>query len=159
MLPSIIKSINNTVSRTTGLRPVDVNPNNSELVWRKVYAKQLHPTLTKKPKFTVGETVRISRAKKIFEKGYFPNFSDHIFKIYKVHAGNPNYYFLKDADGELIHGRFYEEELQSIREDEETSYRIEKILKKRKRFGSIEYLVKFIDYNTPSWIKESDIVN
>ena len=36
------------------------------------------------PKFEVGNLVRISKYKNIFEKGYVPNFSEEAFVIKKV---------------------------------------------------------------------------
>jgi hypothetical protein len=147
------------VSRVTGLRPVDINTKNAADVWERVYGRFIHQHPQKEPKFRIGETVRISLAKKIFDKGFFPNFSDHIFTIYEVHKGNPNYYHIKDNDGEKIEGKFYEEELQAVTVGEETTYRIEKVIKKKVTKGITTYLVKYIGYDKLEWINAKDIVN
>lgn len=75
-----------------------------------------------------------------------------------TYKSDPNIYRLRNSRDEKVEGRFYNEELQKIRLDEKTTYRIEKVLKKRKRLGKNELLVKFIGYPDPEWIKESDIV-
>jgi hypothetical protein len=55
-------------------------------------------------------------------------------------------------------GRVYEPELSKTRIDEDTTYRIEKILKKKKINGIEKFLVKFIGYDEPNWINTKDIV-
>jgi hypothetical protein len=57
--------------------------------------------------------VRISVVKGKFEKGYTPNWSKEVFKIIEVDkSDNPVMYQLEDLEGELIKGKFYNEELQ-----------------------------------------------
>ena len=65
---------------------------------------------------------------------------------------------LKDTKGEEILGRVYEPELSKTRIDAGTTYRIEKILGKRKKKGKEEILVKFIGYPDPEWIQQGDII-
>ena len=60
---------------------------------------------------------------------------------------------------EAIDGRFYNEEIQKIRVDKNTSYRIEKVYRKRTKNGVRQILVKFIGDPKDYWIKETDIVN
>ena len=84
---------------------------------------------------------------------YWPRFTDEIFKIKHVIKGKPNYYTIEDHKREPILGRLYEEELTKTRLDENTTYRIERILKK----GRGKALVKFIGYKDPEWIETSDL--
>jgi hypothetical protein len=44
---------------------------------------------------------------------------------------------------EHIKGNFYESELQKVDKDEDTLWYIEKEIRKRKREGQIQWLVKF----------------
>jgi hypothetical protein len=55
--------------------------------------------------------------------------------------------------GEDIKGKFYEQELQKIEKTDDV-YKIEKILKTRKRNGRIEYFVKWLGYPEKfnSWV-------
>ena len=63
-------------------------------------------------RFKVGDRVRISRFKKIFAKGYTPNWSTEIFIINKINDTVPYTYNLNDLNGEEIIGSFYDKELQ-----------------------------------------------
>ena len=61
------------------MKPKDVTKSNESSVRQKFAGE----TRKKKPKFQVGDNVRVSRAKQIFEKGYTPNWSTAIFRIQK----------------------------------------------------------------------------
>ena len=108
------------------------------------------------PKFKVGDTVRVSKYKSIFSKGYEANFTEEIFKVKKVLRGDPNMYEIKDHEGEPIIGKFYEEELSRVDKQDDV-YRVEKILKRKKGMA----LVKWLGYDSKhnSWIPEKDIKN
>ena len=68
---------------------------------------------TKKPgKFKIGDRVRLSLEKNIFEKSYETNWIEEIFEIYDIKYSNVPYYYLKDLNDEKIEGSFYEQELQ-----------------------------------------------
>ena len=61
----IVKKYNNRVHRTTKMKPIDViSDSNAE------YNEDSNVT---KPKFKVGDHVRISKYKNIFNKGYTQN--------------------------------------------------------------------------------------
>ena len=79
-------------------------------------------------KFKGGDTVRISKYKSTFAKGYGANFAEELFKVAKVVCGDPNVYELADLEGEPIIGRFYEEELSGV-DKKDVVYKVEKILK------------------------------
>jgi hypothetical protein len=148
------------------MRPVDIDENNASELWNRIYGPIVRDygskladdvTLYEKVlKFTNGDSVRISRAKPIFEKGYLPTFSDEIFKIVQVSNSTPPYFELVDHENEPIRGRFYAEELCKTTED--TTYRIESVIKKRTKNGKRELLVKFIGYKQNYWISDTDIV-
>ena len=89
--------------------------------------------LSTKPKFRVGDKVRISKYKrKVFDKGYTPNWTEEIFLFDKIQSTNPITYRLKDLKNEEIQGSFYEPELLSAKQD--FSMRIFRI---EKAFGGI----------------------
>ena len=65
---------------------------------------------------------------------------------------------IKDYNNELILGSFYETQLVKVTSPKDDTYRIEKILKRRKApDGTKEVLVKWYGYHRSisSWIKES----
>ncbi|KAL3073801.1 hypothetical protein niasHT_038726 [Heterodera trifolii] len=157
VVQQIVDGINSTPSRVHGMRPIDVNFENAQKVWKRIYES---PQKRQKPRFHKDEFVRMSREKGQFEKGYLPNYGDEILEIDEVlKAVRPIRYKLRDDHGEKFRGTFYEQELARVRKDADTSYRIEKVYRKRKRTdGTTEMLVKFIGYPEREWIDESQIV-
>lgn len=109
-----------------------------------------------KQKFKVGNQVRISRIKGLFEKGYLPNWSEELYTVYEVRKTTPTTYILKDMNGEIIAGGFYTEELQKSKQE---VFRIEKIVRKNKINGIEHGLVKWLGYNTKfnEWKPMSEI--
>jgi hypothetical protein len=157
VLPDITKAINESVCRVTGMRPIDVNRKNAQDVREKVYGDYIKGK--KKPNLLVGDKVRIALSKKIFDRGFYPNFTDQIYTIVSASRHDPNVYRIKDFDEKVIKGRYYADQLQKVTENKETTYRIEKIIRKRKIDGIKQIFVKFIGYPNPEWIDEHDIVN
>ena len=62
----------------------------------------------KDPKFKIGETVRISKYKNSFAKGYTPGWSTELFVIKKVEITVLSTYVISDLDGAEIIGTFYQ---------------------------------------------------
>ena len=69
----------------------------------------------KDPKFKVGDHVRISRYKNVFEKAYMPNWSEKIFIIKKIKSTMQWTYVISYFNGEENIGTWYESELQDTR--------------------------------------------
>ena len=89
------------------MRPADVNEENKDEVWTRIYGYPLDRFTN--PKFKVVDHVRVEIKHKTFEKGYEPNFDNELYVITAVFRGDPNMYSLKDPeDGEDILGRYYE---------------------------------------------------
>ncbi|KAF7636006.1 hypothetical protein Mgra_00004587 [Meloidogyne graminicola] len=148
VLPNIIDGINKAKSRVHRMRPIDVNFDNAQDVWNRLYGNQYSKKRTKS-KLKKGDFVRMSVGKGMFEKGYIPNWSDEILQVEKVKDNvKPIRYKVKDEKGEKFKGSFYKEELSRVRKDADTEYRIEKIVRKRKRDdGTYDLLVNNVpDY-------------
>ena len=75
-LDDMVDEYNNTYHRTIKMKPVDVEDN--------AYIDFEKEVNEKNPKFQVGNHVRISKYKNIFDKGYTPNFSEEVFVISKI---------------------------------------------------------------------------
>nr|CAD2187818.1 unnamed protein product [Meloidogyne enterolobii] len=69
VLPKIIEGINKSKCRVHGMRPIDVNFENAQEVWKKIYGG--FNFTEGKSKFKEGEHVRMSVGKGAFEKGIF----------------------------------------------------------------------------------------
>lgn len=151
ILGKIVNDYNNRKHRSIKLAPNDVTKKNEKQILKRVYT---HPIIMKKNIFHVGDFVRISKYKTVFEKGYTPNWTTEIFKIIKINNKFPVTYLLEDYQGQPIAGRFYEKELQkTIHPD---TYLVEKILKQK----GMNVYVKWLGFDSShnSWIHKKDIM-
>jgi hypothetical protein len=74
-----------------------INKRNEKLILKSIYT---HVKIaSKNNKYAVGDHVRISKHREVFDKGYTPNCSNEIFLIRKVKLTNPTTYLLKDMNG------------------------------------------------------------
>ena len=113
--------------------------------------------LSSKPKFKVGDKVRISKFKrKVFDKGYAPNGTEEIFLVDKIQSTNLITYRLKDLNNEEIQGSFYEPDLLKAKQD---IFRIDKII--RRDYKKKQALVKWLGHSDSfnSWIPLSSLKN
>jgi hypothetical protein len=85
--------------------------------------------------------VRLSKAKRTFKKGYLPDWTEELLTVVKCIDTSPPVYLVKDDHGEILEGTFYAEELQKVIKTDDV-YKIETILKKRKKRRKVQYLVK-----------------
>ena len=159
VLPSFLEAINNSPSRPlNGMTPNQIDQKNAREIWKKIYGSG-EDNIRKRKLLKEGDKVRISKGNQIFRKGYFPTHSDHIYTVQRTHNTRPEHYEIAEHDGTKVKRIFYRPELQKTREDAQTSYRVEKVLRRRKKGKEMELLVKFIGYPEHHWIKQSDIVN
>ena len=159
VLQDIIYSYNHSIHRTLGCKPIDVTSATADDIRDKVFLKN-RPS-EKEGNIKVGDTVRISKVKSNFEKGYLPNWTEEIFTVDSINRKNyPTSYKLKDYQGEIIEGSFYRPEIESvIRKDD--LYVVENVLRTEKRRGEKWCFVKWLGYPSSmnSWVRQSDIVN
>ena len=157
VLQDLIKSYNHTYHRSIKRAPSEVTLENEQDVWFALYGGDKRPP----PKcvFNDGDTVRISRKKLTFEKGYETNWTEEIFIVTECVKRQPAVYRIKDLLGEPIEGTFYQHELQKV--SMKDTYRIEKVLKKRMRKNKTEYFVKYRGYPNKfnQWISASNFLN
>ena len=135
------------------MSPLNASKKSNENIVRKNYNFEI---AVKKPKFKIGDKVRISLLKNTFEKGYTSNWSEQIYIIDDIKSSNIHYYYLKDLNGNKIDGMFYEQELLKTNIKVNDLYIIEKIIKK---IGN-KYLVKWRGYDDSfnSYVNKNDIV-
>jgi IS30 family transposase len=158
VLDKIVNAINHSPSRITRLKPIDINFKNAQTVWQTLYGDAFNSN-NDLPKHKIGSHVRMANYKEVFDKGYLPNWSDEILKVDSIKQGNVNTYKVKDEEGNLFKGNFYAEDLGKTKKNEETAYRIEKIIKKRtNKDGTKQIQIKFLGYPQYYWINENDIV-
>ncbi|KAK3907796.1 Putative uncharacterized transposon-derived protein [Frankliniella fusca] len=156
LLDDIVDAYNHTYHRSIKMRPVDVTPDRVLEVYNNLYHGMNNSI--KKPKYKVGDYVRISREKQIFEKGYTWNWSEEIFKIVQVIPHAVPVYRLEDLDKDPIEGTFYEMELQKVTKPE--AFKIAYIVRSKGTKGKRQHLVHWRGYpkKSRSWIFDKDLV-
>ena len=118
VVDKIVNSINNTPNRTTGIEPNKVTFKNAEELKRRMYGENPYEAAEAvKPKYKVGDIVRISKAKGKFDKGYHPKYTLEKFKIKEVYRTDPPHYKIEDLKNppEKILGVIYEPEISLVR--------------------------------------------
>ncbi len=145
VLQDIIQGYNTSYHRSIRMRPVDVDKVNEGQVFQNLYGdiKKQKKTVFN---FKVGDVVRISKVRGPFAKGYEQNYTEEFFTVSSCIPRQPPVYRLKDYDGDVIEGVFYEEELQKIIVSKNKSFKVEKILGQKKQGKSTLVLVKWLGW-------------
>jgi len=161
-LPIIVESYNNTLHSSIKMTPASVNIYNADQAAKNL-VKRYWPKKFKNAKYKVGTLVRISRAPVVFRKVYEGGWTIELFKIHNVSsARQPPVYTLKDLNGDVIDGIYYEQELCRVKKNlSDALFEIDKILETKGRGKSKKYFVSWKGYppNFNSWIPASDIVD
>lgn len=163
VLPNLMANYNNSYHRSIKMKPAEVTKNNEKIVWQNLYGK-IDKQI--KSQYIVGNIVRITKYKrKLFDKGYMPNWTEEEFVISKVHDTSPPTYIVSDLNGNDIAGKFYENELQKISSSKQNTignktYVIEKIIKERYKKGNKQLFVKWRGYpqSQNSWVDAEHLV-
>lgn len=158
LLQKTISSYNNSVHRTIGCKPINVTGDKVSDIREKIFNKRRKQS-QEKIKIKVGDQVRISKVKSIFEKGYLANWTEEIFTVHSINRKyHPVTFKLKDYRNEIIEGSFYQHEIQKV-VHEDDSFIVEKIIRSQKRNGEQWSLVKWRGYPSTmnSWVRKADI--
>ena len=112
-LDAALQKYNNRVHGTTKMTPFEMSFN--------TLIRAASPNLIPKndnnnhnnklPKFQVGDFVRVPDKRNIYSKGYTTNWNRELFKIHSINKTNPVTYTLNDENGDIIQGKYYEQEL------------------------------------------------
>ena len=148
-LDKLVDDYNNRKQSSIKMTPTEAR--------KKVNEKQVFANLnedeiyfkTKKPKFTNGDKVRLSKYKRrIFDKGYTPNWTEEVFVVDKVNLTKPVTYNVVDLLGE--------KELQKAKQQ---TFRIEKVVRRDNK--KKKALVKWKGYSDKfnSWVSFKDLVD
>ena len=150
-IDKLVNDYNNSRHSSIKMTPVEASKKKNESkVWSNLYGESIY-FKPGKSKFAIGDRVRISKYKrKVFDKGYTPNWTEEIFVIDKVLPTKPVTYSIVDLMGESIKGSFYEQELQRAKQQ---TFRIEKVIRRdnKKKLA----LVKWSGYPDKfnSWVR------
>ena len=152
VLQQLVEAYNNSYHTSIRLAPVQVNASNWKKVRKLLYPNHPKYSTKKAHKLTIGDTVRLSQNKRLFKKGYLAGWTEELFRVSDIVPTAPTTYRLVDLGDEAVMGKFYAEELQKVPEPD--VFKIEKILKTRRKGGRIEYLVRWLGYppKFDSWV-------
>ena len=154
-IDELLKNYNSSWHRSVQMSPIAASDiKNKHQVFANLYSDEIYEQV-KKPKFQIGDRVRISKYKrKLFDKRFTPNWTEEVFVINQILNTKPVTYRVVDLQGEAVTGSFYEPELQKTTQE---IFRIEKVIRrdnKRKRA-----LVKWSGYPDQfnSWVLMSEL--
>ena len=153
-LPQLMESYNASVHRSIGMAPSAVNEDVEHDLWLKQERMGPQKVTNREPAsiFQVGDEVRLSKAKLVFDKGYLPNWTEEIFTVSRILDTVPVMYKVRDYQNHEIEGSFYGAELQKVVKPAE--YAIERVIRTRRVRGQLQYFVKWLGYGPEhnSWI-------
>ena len=104
ILNDAVLTYNNNYHTTINMTPVDASNNPDK-------AKYTFSFKNIKPKHKVGDYVRNADKRNIFSKGYISNWNRELFKVNEVLKTQPPTYKIEDINGEIVEGKYYEQEL------------------------------------------------
>jgi len=161
VLPDLMNAYNASIHRSIGMAPKGVTEDVEHELWLKQEEKGPQRVTSRKPPaiFEVGDAVRLSKAKKVFDKGYLPNWTEEIFTVSKVLNTVPMQYKVQDSRLEEIQGSFYAAELQKVNRPE--TYAIERVIRTRLVRGVRQYYVKWLGYGPEhnSWVNNIEDIS
>lgn len=118
--------------------PASVKKGNEKTVFNTLYKPK--PQRTVSFKYRLGDTVRISKLRGVFRKGY-----EHNIITERIARDSP-VYRLSDCAGEVLKDTFYEPELQQVIIDKKKEFKIEKILARKKSGCKNMVFVKWLGW-------------
>ena len=169
ILDEMVNNYNNTKHSSVKMTPVEASDKkNKNRVWFNLYESKRpnlygskRPNLNGKsrtnpvkPKFSVGDKVRITKKKTVFEKGYTPRWTEEVFTASQIQYTDPPTYKISDHHGEETQSTFYEQEMQKTNQE---IFRIEKVIRKLKN----KSFVKWYGYpeSINSWVDNKELIS
>lgn len=148
-LQNIVHNYNNTIHKTINCTPFEARLNTNKIQYNKTKQFKI-----KKSALKIGDKVRISKYKHIFNKGYTRNWTTEVFTISKVYNTNPITYQIKEGKNNIILGCFYEQEIKLT--NYPNTYLVERVVRRKKK----KIFVKWLDFDSThtSWISVKDIL-
>ena len=181
-LPKIVQNINNSQSTTTGLTPVEAEKANSHYLFHHMYDKYLkrfhisdsdpdpfmeHVHSKNRLQFKntyqdvkVGDFVRLSNYKNIFDKKYGSTFSCEFFIVKNIINSKPPQFEVTDLQNQKILGNLYRNEITPINLTRDSIFIVDKIIDNFK-IGDTTYLkVTWVGFppSLASYVKKSNLI-
>lgn len=157
-LQAIVDNYNNSHHRTIKTTPASVDRSNQISIVETIQ-RGIKTDPNRKQKFNVNETVKIPLNTNNFEKDAVQKWTDEVFKVSRVKNTPQKFvYKLQDLTGENVSSVFYPEELQKVKYDPDSMYRVERILRRvyDRRRRQYKYLVRWEGWprKFDSWVDQ-----
>ena len=139
---------------------MSVTSSNEDMIWKTMYVDKNSKRKKSGFRLKINDQVRISYKKYVFQRDYHQKWTEEYFIItQRVRKANHNMYKLKDLTGEDIDGLFYESELQKINKNINSTFRVQKILKRRRKKSGEELYIKWMGWPDKfnSWVAAVDV--
>lgn len=166
VLQDLVDSYNNrSHSSLQGMSPEEASVQENESLVRRIHNQRYTKVRKKrrKPKFAVDDIVKvktIARRPSSQARSFAEQVTGEFFRVEQVHTRMPiPSYTLRSMDtNEVISGKFNEQEIVLTSGN---VYKIEKVLKQRRRNGKVQLLVKWQHFGPRhnSWIDADDVVD
>lgn len=159
-LNDIVYAYNHSFHRSIQTSPILVTEKNEAEITDILYGDNIKTNKTNK--IQIDDLVRINKTKKTFDKGYLPNWTIELFKVYKINNSNPVSVKIKDLNNDIIKGSFYLQEIQTIKDNK--IYDINSVVGKRtrvingKKIKEINVHWKGYPKTFNSWIPETNLI-
>ncbi len=148
-VPDIVKGYNNKFHRMLGMSPNQVNASNVPQLWYKFklrHMKNIAPY--SKYKYNINDGVRIAQSRSPMEKAHNETNSIQVYFVtYRYSRAHVHRYKLKDMNNSALEGTFTTNQLELTFVDEETEWRVEKVLhyawlgngRKKERYAFVKW--------------------
>ena len=161
VIDDVADSLNATIHSTTKMAPNDISIKNEREVYDRVYLP-MELKREKEPlvyKFEKGDTVHISSQRGVFEKGYTPQFSQELFMVAARLPTHPVRYRIKDMNGSVVFGSYYDSEMIPSTLDDDNAFVIDRVIRRKVVEGEKRVLVHWKHYSDKfnSWIPASSV--
>ena len=162
ILDDVVHTYNNRAHRMLGNKSpqwAENHPNSSYIAnHNKKYLSRVNKYI-RKPKFAVGDRIRVKKSKDIFDKGYDNHFNDEYYQIIEVVKHFPiNMYRIesldREGDDKRVLGLWYEYQIQKVDQHE---HRINQVLRRRNDKVLVSWRGFGPEFN--SWIPAESIRN
>ncbi len=112
IMPKLVSAYNSTPHASHGFKPGSIKASDVDEVFHRLFSR-LAQTPIEKPKYQIGDRVRIAKSRLTFQKGYEQSFTDDVFKVVGYVPGSypvPSYK-LATLDDEPVSSSFVSHEL------------------------------------------------
>ena len=124
ILNDAVITYNNNIHSTINMTPVDASNNPDKVKYTFSFKSIKGKPGYAQPKHKVGDYVRNTDKRNIFSKGYTSNWNRELFKVNEVLKTQPPTYKIEDINGEIIEGKYYEQELLKSEFDFESNNKV-----------------------------------